>query len=55
MNWSEFLAMGGYGVYVWGSYGFAAVILIANSLAPMLRRRLVLKRLREYARLENQE
>ncbi len=55
MNWGEFLAMGGYGVYVWGSYGFAALILIANSLAPILRRRVMLKRLREYARLDNQE
>jgi heme exporter protein D len=55
MNWSEFFAMGGYGLYVWGSYGFAAVILIVNSLAPLLHRRVVLKRLREYARIENQE
>ena len=30
MSWgsvSEFLAMGGYGLYVWGSYGVAALAL----------------------------
>lgn len=30
MNWgsvSEFLAMGGYGLYVWGSYGVTVVVL----------------------------
>ena len=28
MNWSEFRAMGGYGLYVWGSYGAAALVLV---------------------------
>lgn len=27
---AEFLSMGGYGLYVWGSYGFSAVVLILN-------------------------
>jgi len=30
MNWSEFFAMGGYGLYVWGSYGMAALVLAFN-------------------------
>ena len=33
MNWgspSEFFAMGGYGLYVWGSYGAALVALLAE-------------------------
>ena len=29
---SEFLHMGGYAFYVWGSYGLAAVILYLNYL-----------------------
>ena len=40
MNWSspeEFLAMGGYGLYVWGSFFVTAACLIVESL--LLRRR----------------
>ena len=39
MSWgsaSEFFAMGGYGLYVWGSYGVAALCMLAE---PMLARR----------------
>lgn len=31
MNWgsmSEFLAMGGYGLYVWGSFGMTALAIV---------------------------
>ena len=33
MNWSslnDFLAMGGYGLYVWGSYGMCALVFVAE-------------------------
>lgn len=33
MNWgsaSEFFAMGGYGLYVWGSYGVALLALVVE-------------------------
>ena len=30
-GWSEFLAMGGYGSYVWSAYGLTAVILVFNT------------------------
>ena len=36
MQWhslAEFFAMGGYGLYVWGSYGVAAVLMLTE---PML-------------------
>ena len=36
---SEFLHMGGYAFYVWTSYALGAVVLVANVVAPMLRRR----------------
>jgi heme exporter protein D len=29
---SEFLAMGGYGFYVWGAYGMAALCIIVEIL-----------------------
>ena len=42
MTLAEFLDMGGYGFYVWTSYGIALVILVANIVAPLkLRRKLL--------------
>ena len=32
-SWSEFLAMGGYALYVWGSYAVTLVILVAEIVA----------------------
>jgi heme exporter protein D len=45
MNWgsaSNFFAMGGYGLYVWGSYGVFAVCLIADALISARRHRAAL-------------
>ena len=39
MQWnsvSEFFAMGGYGLYVWGSFGACAILMIVE---PLLARR----------------
>jgi len=38
----EFLAMGGYGLYVWGSFGFCALALAAESVMLAQRRRAAL-------------
>lgn len=54
MNWVEFFAMGGYGQYVWGSYGLAALILILNLYLPLRRRKTVQRLLREFLRLKEQ-
>jgi heme exporter protein D len=43
---NDFLAMGGYGFYVWGSYGAALAVFLWNAVAPRLERAQVLKRLR---------
>ena len=51
MNWSEFLAMGGYAGFVWGAYGFAAVVLLANILSAARRKKTVQRNLRDYAKL----
>jgi heme exporter protein D len=53
MNWSEFFAMGGYARYVWAVYAIAVVVLAFNAIQPILRRRAVLKRLRDYYRLKS--
>ena len=42
MQWnslSEFISMGGYGAYVWGSYGVTFVLLIAEILMIRSRKR----------------
>ena len=47
MNWSgpaDFFAMGGYAFYVWGSYGVAAVLLVAELWLLVARRRTLLNR-----------
>ncbi|WP_017461235.1 heme exporter protein CcmD [Dyella ginsengisoli] len=43
---NQFLAMGGYAVYVWPAYAVFLVVLLADALAPVLRRRRVLRELR---------
>ncbi len=52
MNWSEFLHMGGYAFYVWTSYALAAVVLVANIVAPMRRRRQVVAEIARRLRRE---
>ncbi|GAP76143.1 MULTISPECIES: heme exporter protein CcmD [Pseudoalteromonas] len=42
-SFSEFLAMGGYGFYVWLSFGSCAFILIALLVTSLLEKRNVLK------------
>ena len=42
MNWgsaSDFFAMGGYGLYVWGSYAVTGLCIVLELLALALRRR----------------
>ena len=46
MNWSNFFWMGGYGLYVWGSYGVTFVLLGGEVL-------MLLKRKRDLARRES--
>ncbi len=41
-----FLAMGGYALYVWPAYAVFFIVLIADTVAPSLRRRRVLRDLR---------
>jgi heme exporter protein D len=36
---TEYLAMGGYAVYVWTAYGAAVVVLVGLTMATLARRR----------------
>jgi len=56
MNWAgpaEFFAMGGYGFYVWGSYGLAAVLIVAELWLLVTRRRTLLEQLRRSLDMAN--
>jgi len=42
MQWgsvSEFFAMGGYGLYVWGAYAVTAVVIVAETVMLVRRGR----------------
>ncbi len=43
MSLQEFFAMGGYGFYVWTSYGFCFVVLVANVIIPVIQRKQFLR------------
>lgn len=54
MNWgsfSAFLHMGGYGFYVWSSFGLSFALLAIELLLLYKRRRTLLKRLSQIQRL----
>ena len=42
---NEFFHMGGYGFYVWTSYGLALLVLLANVLSPILLKKKLLSQL----------
>ena len=42
-GWNEFIAMGGYGLYVWGSLGMVAVALALEVASVRQRRRAILQ------------
>ncbi|HSQ72790.1 MAG TPA: heme exporter protein CcmD [Rubrivivax sp.] len=53
MNWgsaSAFFEMGGYGLYVWGSYGVAALLMLVE---PWLVHRRLRRSLRNASRIES--
>lgn len=52
MSWAEFFAMGGYALYVWGAYTFAAAVLALNVIVPLRRGKAVRAALREFHRLQ---
>ncbi|MEE8379239.1 MAG: heme exporter protein CcmD [Gammaproteobacteria bacterium] len=53
MSLQEFLHMGGYGFYVWTSYGLCAIVLILNVIQSLSRQRKIMRELT--IRLRRQE
>ena len=58
MYWNsvaEFLAMGKHGVYVWGSFGVMALVMIVEPLMVMQSQKSLIQRLRCQFRAEKAE
>lgn len=58
MNWTssaEFFAMGGYGQYVWGSFGVAIVVLGAEWYLLHQRRKAALSQVKRQLILRKEE
>ncbi|HEY8906906.1 MAG TPA: heme exporter protein CcmD [Rhodoferax sp.] len=44
-SWAEFWEMGGYGFYVWGSFGATALVVIVEIWQLLAQRRTLLRNL----------
>jgi heme exporter protein D len=51
-SFGDFLAMGGYGLYVWGSFGVTALILVVEPILAVRNRKALLARLKRQARAD---
>ncbi|MGH1462436.1 MAG: heme exporter protein CcmD [Neptuniibacter sp.] len=51
-SFSEFLAMGGHGKYVWMSYAIAFVVIVINIVNPVLQKKKVFSDLARRLRRE---
>jgi len=56
MNWnnaSEFWAMGGYGLYVWGSFGVTALVMVMEVIQAKQRHKHTRESLRKQAAVQD--
>jgi len=52
---SEFFHAGGYGFYIWGSYGAALLLMVGEIIVAKQQHRTILKRLSRMARINAAE
>ena len=52
-SFNDFLAMGGYGLYVWGSMGACLLVCVVEPMSLNLKRRALLNEVREQGSLDN--
>ena len=52
-SFSDFLHMGGYGVYVWGSFGVTALIMLVEPIVVARNRKTTIARLKRQLRAES--
>jgi heme exporter protein D len=54
MSAAEFFHMGGYGLYVWGSFGVSALLMVLEPLMLRNRRKATLRRISRIIRLNRE-
>jgi heme exporter protein D len=54
-SWQEFLAMGGYALFVWSSFALTLITLAIILVTPVLRGRQLRRQLQRLERLREQE
>lgn len=52
-SFSDFLAMGGYGLYVWGSFGVTAAVMTIEPILVARHRKTTIARLKRQLRAES--
>ncbi|WP_067865018.1 heme exporter protein CcmD [Neptuniibacter marinus] len=52
-SFSDFIAMGGHGFYVWLSYAIALVVVVINIVNPALQKKKIVSNLVRRLRREN--
>jgi len=48
---ADFFAMGGYGFYVWGSYGATALLIIIEVIMLMRRKKMAIQRIKSIRKI----
>ena len=48
-TFADFLAMGGHGLYVWGSFGIVALVMLVNIVLPIRSERRLQEEIRNRA------
>jgi len=51
-SFTEFMHMGGHGLFVWLSYGIAGLIVAQNFISPVLTRKKIIKDIERQMRRE---
>ena len=51
-SFADFLAMGGYGFYVWGSFGVTALIMLIEPIVAIRNQKTLIARLKRQLRAE---
>ena len=51
-SFADFLAMGGYGLYVWGSFGVTALVMVLEPILVARNQRASVARLKRQLRAE---
>ena len=51
-SFADFVAMGGYGFYVWGSFGVTALIILIEPIVAVRNQKTLIARLKRQLRAE---